>query len=168
MRARWTAIPLFGALACATPGSAPADSDTARPGAESVEGRDEILTEVNTMYADLSARDWDALATHFWPGATITTVFAPPGEEAPRVVVIPVPEFIAKGPEGPGSKEIFEERMTDARVLRYENVAVVWSSFAAKFGDPGEVMEWSGIDAITLMQHDGRWRIVSISFASDR
>lgn len=137
-------------------GSAAADS-----------ARVEVVAELERYYADLSARDWDAFADRFWPGATITTVWQPPGEEAERVVVTSVPEFVERAPEGPGSREIFEERMEDVRVRVRGDLAQAWARYAARFGDPGDVAEWEGTDAFTLMQHDGRWRIVSLAFASD-
>lgn len=126
--------------------------------------RAEILDALERYYADFSSRDWDAFASHFWPGATLTAVWQPPGAEAPRVVVTGLDEFIARAPQGPGSREIFEERMLDAKVLTHGNLAQVWARYEARFGDPGEITEWRGIDAFTLMKHDGEWRIVSLSY----
>ena len=128
---------------------------------------DEVRAELLSYYADFSARDWEKFAGHFWPGATLTTVWQPPGEPAPRVVVTSIPEFIAKAPEGPGSKPIFEEKMTSAEMRIHGNLAQVWARYEAKFGEPGQVMEWSGIDAFTLMKHGGRWRIVSLAYAGE-
>src|SRR4051812_38385829 len=82
--------------------------------------RAEIRAELSKYYADLSARKWNAFATHFWPGATITTVWQPPGEPAERVTTVTVPEFIASAPMGPDSKPIFEERLT-ACDIRIDN-----------------------------------------------
>jgi hypothetical protein len=127
----------------------------------------EVLSEVQQYYRDFSDRDWEVFADHFWEGATITTVWQPPGEDAARVVVTSLPEFVAKAPEGPGSKSIFEETLGGAEVLVFQNLAVVWAEYAARFGEPGEIMEWSGIDAITLMKHEGRWKIVSLAFSAE-
>jgi len=128
---------------------------------------DEVRAELLSYYADFSARDWEKFAGHFWPDATLTTVWQPPGEPTPRVVVTPIPEFIAKAPEGPGSKPIFEEKMTSAEMRIHGNLAQVWARYEAKFGEPGQVAEWSGIDAFTLMKHDGRWRIVSLAYTGE-
>jgi hypothetical protein len=128
---------------------------------------DEILEALENYYADFSARDWEAFASHFWPGATITTIWAPPGESAPRVVAQTIPDFIAKAPEGPGSKPIFEERMDDARVRAHGNLAQVWAAYTARFGEPGNVLVWKGIDAFSLLKHEDRWRITSLTFAGD-
>jgi hypothetical protein len=126
-----------------------------------------VMAELEAYYRDLSARDWVAFADHFWPGATITTVWQPPGEDSARVVATSVPAFVAQAPQGPGSREIFEERMLDARVVTVGGLAHAWVRYHARFGDPGAVSEWEGTDAVTLMRHGGRWRIVSLAFQSD-
>ena len=126
--------------------------------------KEDVLKELRQYYADLSARDWKAFAEHFWPGATITTIWQPDGEKAQRVFVSTIPEFVAQAPKGPGSKPIFEETMTGATVTAKGNLAQVWAGYEAKFGEPGKVAEWRGTDAFTLMKHEGRWRIVSLVF----
>lgn len=126
----------------------------------------EVLAEIQQYYRDFSDRDWEAFAAHFWDGATITTAWQPPGEEKSRVVVTSVPEFVTKAPEGPGSKTIFEETLGGAEVLVYQNLAVVWAEYSAKFGEPGDLAEWSGIDAFTLMHHEDNWKIVSLVFSA--
>jgi hypothetical protein len=126
-----------------------------------------VLAELDGLYADLSDRDWDAFADHFWPGATMTTLWQPPGELSPRVVVSTVPDFVKQAPAGPGSREIFEERMVDADVRVHGPMAHVWSRFDARFGDPGSIVEWQGIDAFTLFEHGGRWKVVSVSYVAD-
>ena len=57
--------------------------------------------------------------------------------------------------------------MTDARITRSGNLAQAWVHYHARFGDPGELMEWSGIDAFTLLYHDGEWKIVEIVYTPD-
>lgn len=128
--------------------------------------RHAILDEIGQYYDDFSARDWEAFASHFWPGATLSTVWQPPGEEAPRVVVTTLEDFVEQAPHGPGSREIFEERLLDAEVLSYGNLAHVWASYEARFGDPGDIVSWRGIDAFTLMNHGGEWKIVSLSYTN--
>ena len=153
---------LVVAAALATCGAPPA---TGAPHAAAADG--ELRAELERYYADFSARDWDAFADHFWPGATITTRWQPPGEDAPRVVVTTVPDFVAQAPQGPGSKPIFDERMTACETRVTGDLAQVWARYDARFGDPGDVKEWSGIDDFTLMKHEGRWRIVALAFASE-
>lgn len=148
----------------ATEPAMPAAGDTpARETANSAV-RQDIIAELEAYYADLSGRDWNAFATHFWSGATLTTVWQPPDEEAPHVVITSLDEFIEQAPSGPGSREIFEERMLGAEVRVQGDLAHVWARYTARFGDPGDVAEWEGIDAFTLMRHDGRWRIVALAY----
>lgn len=155
---RVAAASLLFLLTASLAGSESAAADAARA---------EVLAELQQYYADFSARDWEAFASHFWPGATITTVWQPPGENQARVVVTSIPDFVAQAPRGPGSKPIFEEKMSSAEVRVHRNLSQVWARYDARFGDPGQVMEWSGVDAFTLMKHDGRWRIVALVFAGD-
>ncbi|MHC5113764.1 MAG: nuclear transport factor 2 family protein [Planctomycetota bacterium] len=129
--------------------------------------RAEVLLEVERYYQDLSARNWPAFADHFWPRATMTSIWQPPGESSTRVYTSSVTEFIARAPEGPDSKEIFEERLVSAEMRVTGTMAQVWARYEAKFGDPGSIIEWSGVDAITLMKHRGRWRIVSMAYAPE-
>jgi hypothetical protein len=106
----------------------------------------EILSTVRKYYDDLSARDWQRFASNFWDGATIATVWAP---------------------EGPGSKPIFEETMGQSKILLYQNLAIAWVEYEARFGEPDDLKEWSGIDAISLLKDGGKWKITSIAFASE-
>ena len=126
-----------------------------------------ILAEVTSYYRDLSARDWDAFASHFWRGATVTTIWEPDGESGRRVVFTSVPEFIAEADQGPAGKAIFEEHLTTTEVHLSGNLAVVWAEYRVRFGEPGDVREWTGIDAFTLMKHVGIWKITSVAFAPD-
>jgi hypothetical protein len=144
----------------------PACADTARPGHEVERVEQEILDEIGRYYEDFSARDWDAFASHFWEGATLTTVWQPPAEPEPRVVITSVEDFVRLAPLGPGSREIFEERMISAEVRTHGDLAHVWARYQARFGDPGDIIEWQGIDAFTLMKQAGRWRIVALAYAA--
>lgn len=137
----------------------PAIRDTA-PVADSA-----VLAELRRYYADFSARDWERFADHFWPGATLTTVWQPPGEPAPRVVTTTVPEFVRQAPQGPGSQPIFEERMTSAETRVSGDLAQAWATYEVRFGSPDSVATWRGMDAFTLVRHDGRWRIASLAWA---
>ena len=129
--------------------------------------REEILKELTDYYDHMSARNWDAYASHFWPGATITTIWQSAGDPAPRVLITTIKDFIAQAPQGPNSKPIFEERMTDADVRADGNLAQVWANYKARFGGLGKVDEWTGIDAFTLMKHEGHWKITGLTFAAN-
>jgi len=182
MRSTILVLAVFGATGCvatgpATPGRsvqpshAAADAAPANDNAADRVARDRaralILAELTSYYRDLSARDWDAFASHFWRGAVITTVWQPDGESERRVDFISVPRFIAEADLGPGSKEFFEETMGTVEVHVQGNLAMVWAEYRARFGDPGDIREWSGIDAFTLMKHLGVWKITSMAFAAE-
>jgi len=123
-----------------------------------------VLTELRAYYRDLSDRDWTAFSEHFWPDATITTVWRPEADDSGRVWTTSVPGFVAAAPDGPGSRAIFEESMRGSRITVSGELAQAWVAYRVRFGDPGAVAEWEGVDAFTLMQHQGRWRIVSLAF----
>jgi hypothetical protein len=129
--------------------------------------RAEIVGFLTSYYDALSDRDWGRFSAHFWPGATITTVWQAPGETTPRVTSYTVPAFIEQAPAGPGSKEIFEERMLSAEVHMRSGLGMVFARYRARFGNPGDVSEWEGLDSFALLKHAGEWRIVSLSFAPE-
>jgi hypothetical protein len=54
--------------------------------------------------------------------------------------------------------------MTGLDLRVHNNLAQGWARYSARFGDSAQVSTWEGIDAVTLLEHDGRWRIVSIAF----
>lgn len=168
--ARWIAVPaILGAVAC-NPADPPAES--VRIPVDAVEStpdslRDQVVALIEQYYADFSARDWDRYRDHFWPGAALTTIWKPAGEPEPRFVAATVEEFVRQAPNGPGSREIFEERLDSAEVRGSGNIALVWARYSARFGDPGDVREWKGIDAFSLLRHNGRWRIAALAYVSD-
>ncbi|MGH7562487.1 MAG: hypothetical protein ACRENB_15885 [Gemmatimonadales bacterium] len=124
----------------------------------------EIRAALLRYYADLTARDWRAFRQNFWPPGLMATVWQPPGRPRPVVEAVPVDTFIARAPSGPGSKPIFEERMTGLVVRSHGNLAQAWATYTARFGEPGNVATWEGLDAFTLLRHEGTWRIVSLSY----
>jgi len=126
-----------------------------------------VLAVLEQYYSDFSSRDWEAYASHFWPGADLTTVWQPAGEHQDRVIATTIDDFISQVPQGPGSREIFEERMIEAHIRIFNNLAQAWVRYGTRFGDPGEVAEWEGVDAFALLKHDGSWRIASLVFSSE-
>lgn len=123
-----------------------------------------LLERVKSYYADFSSRDWNRYADHFWPGAHLTTVWQPPGADSLEVTMTTIEEFIAQADQGPGSQPVFEEKMIDAKVQAYNNLATVWATYAATFGSKDSLMEWQGIDAFTYMKHEGQWRIIALGY----
>jgi hypothetical protein len=154
---------LLPVLAALVPGCvASHETDYGNPAERAV-----ILGVLETYYDDFSARDWEGYAGHFWPGADITTVWQPPGETRDRVVPTTIEEFVKQAPVGPGSKPIFEERLLDAEIRVFHNLAQAWVRYAAQFGTPDSTENWEGIDAFTLLQHGGTWKITSLAFTNE-
>jgi hypothetical protein len=145
----------FGLCACRS------DRPTADPATR------EVDSVVAQYYRDMSDRNWTAYRDHFWPQATLTTVWQPPGEVEPRVVVTTIESFLASTAQGPDSKPIFEERLLSNETRVLANLAHVWARYEARFGDSSSVMTWRGIDAFTWMKYDGRWRIVSVAYTDE-
>ncbi len=129
--------------------------------------RDQVLALVQQYYADLNARNWPRYESYFWPGATVSMVWPPPGEDESRVLVMPVAEFVRQAPQGAGRKTIFEEHMTSSEVRATSELAIVWAHYDAQYSDSTPAQHWSGIDAFTLVRLDGHWRIASLAWVSD-
>ena len=126
-----------------------------------------VREEVAQYYRDLSARDWRTYGGHFWPGATLTTVWQPPGEAAPGVAIMTIDQFLARTGAGPDSKPIFEERLLGQEVRLTGNLAHAWARYETTFGDSASVATWRGVDAFTWMKHDGRWQIVALAYTDE-
>ena len=123
-----------------------------------------LRQRVESYYATMSARDWDAYRDFFWPEATLTTIWQPPNESGERVVVTSIDEFLANTAHGPDSQPIFEEKLLSQDVRITNELAGVWARYEARFGDSTSVMTWRGVDAFTWMKHDGTWRIVALAY----
>jgi hypothetical protein len=117
-----------------------------------------VRTEISRYYADMVCKESylvPAYESHFWRGATITTVWQPEGHEKPDVIITPIRDFVAQTPKGPCSQPIFEETMDSADVTIHGELAQVWTHYHARFGRPGQIKEWSGIDSFALLQPRG-------------
>ncbi len=71
-----------------------------------------------------------------------------------------VQEFVDRAQKGLESQPVFEERLLSARIRISGNLAQAWCRYDAKFGSEERLFTWSGVDAYTLMFHDGQWRVV--------
>lgn len=149
-------------------GCLPADtSDRREAEVEPPAAELELRRVLDSYYMALSDRDWPRFAEHFWPGATMTTIWTPAGETVIRVVATSIPDFVAQAPDGPGSREVFEESLISATITVEGSLAQAWARYRARFGDPGDIVEWEGLDAFTLLKHDGEWKISSLAYVSD-
>jgi hypothetical protein len=161
------AVGLWIGVGCAGCRSSPPSTPDVLAQVANEQSKAEVRVELETYYRDLSARRWNAFASHFWPGATITTIWQPRGEPRERVYVQSVEEFIAQTPEGPDSKPIFSEKMLSAEIRVEAGLAHAWARYEAEFGQPGDIAKWTGTDAFTLMKFNGQWRIIALAFAPE-
>ena len=127
-----------------------------------------IESALERYYDRLSRRAWDEVRASFWPGAVIATRWVPPGAVDTTVDLIPLDTFLARAPDGPGRLAVFEERMVRHEIRRYGDLAIVWATFQATFGLPGEAPATHyGVDAFQLVAHGGEWRVVSLAFTQE-
>jgi hypothetical protein len=117
-------------------------------------------------YRDFNSRDWAALAGHFWFDAEIATVWRVPGEDSDRVVRTSIDEFFGDAPRENPFHEDFDTWMVSSNVSVYENLAQAWVWYGARLNTAGELAEWDGVDAFTLLKHDDVWKIAALMFAS--
>lgn len=127
----------------------------------------EVITDrIQTYYNDLSDRNWEAFDDHFWDKSIMATVWQATPETDPQLYTETTVEFIKQAHMGPGSKPIFEEKMTDMKVMQHGNLAIVWANYDARFGNENNIDTWSGIDAFSMLRHKGEWKIISLSYAA--
>ncbi len=165
----WLLFAMFASVlvTCGSPRPRPSAAQSPALSLSDPQESARVLAEIQQYYQDFSARDWPAFASHFWPQASISTVFPPAPGGSLQLMVMSIPEFVAEAPRGPGKKPIFEERMLAHEVRVFGDLAHVWATYQARFGDEKEVESWAGIDAFTLLRHRGSWKIVSLSFSAE-
>lgn len=131
--------------------------------------RGQVLAALHTYYRRFSERDWRTFHLSFWPNATLTTVRRPPGERSERVVVTTLGEFLRRTRDGPDRLAGFGEEMLHSHIETYGALASAWVLFQARFRvTPDSVAIYRGVDAFTLLRHNGQWRIVSLTWTRER
>jgi hypothetical protein len=153
---------LFSILCCWLATCPPAAAQQTKPSAEA-----EIRALLQDYYHSMSARDWTRYRTFFSEEATLTTVWQDEQDTLPRIHSTTIDEFIARTPEGPDSQPIFEEKMLEAEVSVKGGLAQAWVRYAATFGSADHLMKWTGYDLFSFIRHQGRWKIVSLVYASE-
>jgi len=122
---------------------------------------------IDRYYLDFNNRDWEAVADHFWRDAEITTVWREPGENSDRVVHTDIGEFFATAPRENPFGETFQTWTTRANVSVYQDLAQAWVWYGASLDNAGNVLEWEGVDAFTLLRQKNVWKIAALMFTSD-
>jgi hypothetical protein len=126
-----------------------------------------VLAFIDSYYDAMSERNWDRFAEHFWPDATMAFIFPDSTGSVGGVSFQSIPEFIAETPEGPNSREIFEERRTGGSLVVEGDLASGLIPYHARFGNLGEVYEWDGFDSFTLIRLGDEWRITHLAFVPE-
>ena len=142
---------------------------TAEPAASAVAAAADapLVALLEGYYADFGAHNWTAFAGHFWPGATIATIRKPVGAPRETVVVTLVDEYVANAGGAGVDTTPIAIKLT-ARDVRVDGfLAQVLARFDANLEAKGEHHTWHGVDAFTLMKHDGEWRIAALVIGSN-
>lgn len=121
---------------------------------------------VKKLYSVISGppevkRDWDAFRAIFVDGAQMRSV----GKTS---VALLTPEvYVAKS--GPViEKNGFFEQELSRKSWVYGNIAQVWSTYESRLKSMEEKPFDRGINTITLVKSDGKWKIASITWTSER
>jgi len=126
---------------------------------------DSIHNFLKEYYDVMSSRQWLEYRNFFWDNATLTTAWQPSGASAPRVAIITIDDFISQTSQGPDSKPIFEEKMTDVPDIQItNNIAVAKAAYEVNFGTKDSLLNWKGLDVFTLMRYNRKWKIVSVVY----
>jgi hypothetical protein len=127
-----------------------------------------VETALRTYYRRFSSRSWRDFGLGFWPGATITTSWRPPGEGAERVVVQSVDDFARRAADGPGLLAAFSVEPVRLDVRAYGPLAVAWVVYRSRVGMRRDSVETHyGVDAFHLLKHRGEWRITALTFTTE-
>lgn len=142
----------------------PAEPDTHKPAEPAAAPEDApLLALLERYYADFGSRNWDGFSRHFWPGATIATIRKPPGAAHETVVVTLVDEYVTDA-RGLSSNSVPITVTLSARDVRVDGmIAQVLARFEASTQSQSERHAWHGVDAFTLVLHDGEWRIAALA-----
>ena len=127
----------------------------------------EVENFIVEYYEVMSSRNWSAYQDFFADKAILTTVWHESSDADPQIFTNTISEFVAQTANGPDSKPIFEEKPLTIEVELKNNLASVWAKYEAKFGSANELVEWEGYDLFSLLKHNDKWYITSITYLSD-
>lgn len=104
------------------------------------------------------------MSDFFSEEATLTTVWQSEGDSIPKITTYSISEFVAQTKDGPDSQPIFEEKPVSIETRMRNGLASAWVRYEAKFGTQEELIEWSGYDLFSFIEHQNEWKIVSITY----
>jgi hypothetical protein len=151
------AVPLAAAVALAQP--APRPGDVESPEAIVLAAYGAIARQPGQPF------DWDRFRSLFLPDARLI----PNTEQRQGAFDVLTPEgFIAwiqefTPPPGSENDSGFQEEQVSAEVVRYGDVAHVFSTYQKHFWGSDEILG-RGINSFQLVHNDGRWWIVGIDW----
>jgi hypothetical protein len=153
---RTVAVLLLAALltACAT---TPDATSTKDPDEFQIETT--VLAVYNVISGPAGRRDWNSFAALFAPDARM--VVAKMADGKPSTVVLTPKEYEERSKPIFNEKGFFE-RPIATRVLRYGNIAHVWSTYEAREASNQEKPMMRGINSFELVRIGDAWKVQSI------
>jgi hypothetical protein len=144
--------------AVAQPATGPRASDTASPEA--------IVTALYDVISGPAgqARDWDRFRGLFAPGARL--IPAAPRQDGSVPVALSPDDYIKRANDA--LLKGFFEREVSKKVDGFGTILHVFSTYESKRAATDEKPFARGINSIQLMQHGGRWWIVSVLWDQER
>jgi hypothetical protein len=128
------------------------------------EDNPEIQAFLENYYQTFSDRDWERFELLFTDQAVLTTTWESESDSVPVLFTNTITQFLEQTGSGPDSQPIFEERMISSEVSVRNGLASAWVEYEARFGTEDNLMEWKGYDLFSLIQHEDRWYITSLSY----
>lgn len=150
---------MFGVLGCTPSGSGNTDQNQGQV--------NELTSLIEEYYKTMSNRNWPEYQEMFCEEGTLTTVWSDSTGVERQIHTSTIQDFVASTAEGPDSQPIFEERPLNIEVEVKGILANAWVRYEAKFGSKESLMEWTGYDLFSFINHEGKWKIVSIVFAEE-
>ena len=112
--------------------------------------------------------DWDRMRPLFTEGARII----PPALESAPLAVMDFETFaerVNKSRESSGdAAKGFHEIEVASRIETFGNIAHVWSTYESRYSPQDPVPFSRGINSFQLVNHDGRWWVVTIFWDMER
>ncbi len=129
----------------------------------------EVRTSLRLYYERVAAGDERALRRSFWPGATVATRRAAPGERRARLRVESIEQFTRRGADGSAPATRLRSRMLHAHVSGYGELADAWvvSESGPAGSAAGPAAAARGIDAFHLVREGGEWRIAALAVTDE-
>jgi hypothetical protein len=152
-------VVLASTAAWAQPATGPRAADTASP--EAI---------VAALYDVISgpagqARDWDRFRGLFAPGARL--VPAAPRKDGSAPVALSPDDYVTRASDA-FMKSGFFEREVSRKADGFGTILHVFSTYESKRAAADEKPFARGINSIQLMQHGGRWWIVTVMWDQER